>query len=188
MMLIGTLNYPQDFSKRAPFVSTVPLYMRLQEHHCISPQVPLPCGGEHDGFDDGLFNAYFPRIRFAQNDVRSLVIVPPPFVFVILMHLCRASSTPKTSLTKSMPTKRTSRASPTRTTRPHVMRVYNVSPKKNESLVLILLESPPPRRRRRYPHPHPRLNTIPWISVRTTSTSLSRALAVGFKISSSLVP
>jgi hypothetical protein len=76
MMLVGTLNYPQDFSERAPFVSTVPLYMRLQEHHCISPQVPLPCGGEHDGFDDGLFNAYFPRIRFAQNDVRSLVIHP----------------------------------------------------------------------------------------------------------------
>jgi hypothetical protein len=62
MSLISHSDYPDVFTEDYPHTSTIPLYMRLKEHHCISPAEPLPCGGRNDGFDDGLFDGYFPQM------------------------------------------------------------------------------------------------------------------------------
>lgn len=64
--LITTADFPLDFfdhSNASTISNTIPIYMRLQEHHCISPQVPVPAGGKNDAFDDGLRNAYFPNVQ-----------------------------------------------------------------------------------------------------------------------------
>ena len=44
-----------------PSLAEFPVYVRFREHHCISPETPVPTGGTHHGFDDGLLNAYLPR-------------------------------------------------------------------------------------------------------------------------------
>ena len=67
MALVSTPNFPPTFSERNPDVSAVPVYMRLQEHHCVSPQEPVNIGGTGDGFDDGLGNAYFPPVMALQK-------------------------------------------------------------------------------------------------------------------------
>jgi hypothetical protein len=47
--------------------------MRLKEHHCISPQEPVPAGGEEDDLvDDGILNAWFPPVELAAYGVRPL--------------------------------------------------------------------------------------------------------------------
>jgi hypothetical protein len=68
MSLIGTAEYPANFSAASLGSAMVPLYMRLREHHCISPQTPAATGGKNDGFDDGLFNAYFPPMHSQESD------------------------------------------------------------------------------------------------------------------------
>jgi hypothetical protein len=55
-------------------MSTWPLFMRLKEHHCISPQRPVPAGGpEDDAFDDGIRNAWFPTVNLVARHVRRLM-------------------------------------------------------------------------------------------------------------------
>lgn len=47
--------------------------MRLKEHHCISPQRPVPAGGQDDSsLDDGICNAWFPPVELATYPVRCL--------------------------------------------------------------------------------------------------------------------
>jgi hypothetical protein len=67
MRLMTTPDYPPEFSESSTHVTTVPIYMRLREHHCHSPQTPVGCGGLQNGFDDGLQNAYFPTMLMQEN-------------------------------------------------------------------------------------------------------------------------
>lgn len=67
MQLISTPDYPPMFSEAGPQVTTVPIYMRLREHHCVSPQEPIDCGGSDDGFDDGMKTAYYPSMRMMRE-------------------------------------------------------------------------------------------------------------------------
>lgn len=56
-----------------PFLATVPVYMRLREHHCINPQYPVLTGGTHNGFDEGIRNAWFPLINLQEsNDIVTI--------------------------------------------------------------------------------------------------------------------
>ncbi|KAI0295023.1 hypothetical protein BC826DRAFT_1104480 [Russula brevipes] len=65
-------NYPEQFGETFPFMSTWPFFMRLKEHHCISPQEPVPHGGsEDDPFDDGIRNAWFPPVDLAMHRGRA---------------------------------------------------------------------------------------------------------------------
>jgi hypothetical protein len=73
MQLVSTAEYPPTFSESNPHVSTVPIYMRIREHHCISPQLPAGIGGAADGFDDGFKDAYFPPLNYQQNAVRTFL-------------------------------------------------------------------------------------------------------------------
>ena len=51
--------------------------MRLKEHHCISPQEPVPPGGpEDDPFDDGIRNAWFPPVDLVTRHVCRLTSKP----------------------------------------------------------------------------------------------------------------
>jgi hypothetical protein len=73
LALVTNPNYPENFGEGAPFMSTWPLFMRLKEHHCISPQVPVPPGGpEDDPFDDGIRNAWFPSVELVKHRVCRL--------------------------------------------------------------------------------------------------------------------
>jgi hypothetical protein len=52
--------------------------MRLQEHHCISPQKTVPPGGTDDDLlDDGVRNAWFPTVDLFQSGVRPIFIASP---------------------------------------------------------------------------------------------------------------
>lgn len=64
---------PGRFGEGDPHVTTVPVFMRLREHHCISPQVPIPAGGRGDGFDDGLHNAWMPKIHIRETQGDAFV-------------------------------------------------------------------------------------------------------------------
>lgn len=70
MNLIMTPDRPATFGEGSPQLTTVPLFMRLREHHCISPAKPVATGGRHDGFDDGLCNAWFPKTHMRESEVR----------------------------------------------------------------------------------------------------------------------
>ena len=51
--------------------------MRLKEHHCISPQTPVPAGGsEDDALDDGIRNAWFLPVDLVTRRVRRLISQP----------------------------------------------------------------------------------------------------------------
>jgi hypothetical protein len=71
MSLMGTVQRPPMFGEGDPQITTVPLYMRLREHHCINPQYPVLTGGRHNGFDDGLENAWLPPVRMRESNVCS---------------------------------------------------------------------------------------------------------------------
>lgn len=61
--LVTNPDYPEQFGEASPFISTWPFFMRLTEHHCISPQRIVPPGGTYDDpFDDGIRNAWFPTV------------------------------------------------------------------------------------------------------------------------------
>lgn len=67
--LLPTMNYPQDFSEMSPFMTTWPVFMRLREHHCINPAVPLLPGGPADDLaDDGIQNAWMPAVHCRESD------------------------------------------------------------------------------------------------------------------------
>ncbi|KAJ3489605.1 hypothetical protein NLI96_g2037 [Meripilus lineatus] len=61
--LITAAQFPANFSPQNPNLTTMPLYMRLREHHCISPEFSVLPGGDHDGFDDGIRNGWFPKVN-----------------------------------------------------------------------------------------------------------------------------
>lgn len=67
MGLIVTAQRPSSFGEGNLHV-TVPLFMRLREHHCIDPQFPIRTGGKGDGFDDGLANGWLPLLRIEEKD------------------------------------------------------------------------------------------------------------------------
>ena len=55
--------------------------MRLQEHHCISPQRTVPPGGtDDDPLDDGVRNAWFPTVDLFQSGVRPIFIASPDLI------------------------------------------------------------------------------------------------------------
>lgn len=58
--LIHSQEFPQTFAYDHPRLFTSPLYMNLREHHCVNPETPAASGGEPEGFDDGICNAWFP--------------------------------------------------------------------------------------------------------------------------------
>ncbi|KAI0789567.1 hypothetical protein C8Q75DRAFT_807191 [Abortiporus biennis] len=66
--LITSKVFPDTFSTTNPMLITVPIYMRLREHHCINPEYPTVTGGAHDGFDDGIRNGWFPDIKISEGN------------------------------------------------------------------------------------------------------------------------
>jgi len=74
MSLVTNPNYPEGFGETSPFMSTWPFFMRLKEHHCISPQLPVPAGGnEDDPFDAGIRNAWFPAVNVSLQSDRAVL-------------------------------------------------------------------------------------------------------------------
>ena len=69
MGLVVTAHRPPGFGEGNPQITTVPLFMRLREHHCINPESPVRVGGRRNGFDDGLENAWLPPLRMRESDV-----------------------------------------------------------------------------------------------------------------------
>lgn len=74
-------------------MATVPLFVHLHEHHCIGPCSPAVTGGKHDGFDDGLANAWLPMTRISKSDVRPFpaylyrdLLSDHPFFFSLSLH------------------------------------------------------------------------------------------------------
>ncbi|KAJ7682850.1 hypothetical protein B0H17DRAFT_1075117 [Mycena rosella] len=73
--LVTTRGYPPGFNEGFLGTTTVPLFMRIEEHHSYAPQRPAPCGGAGDGWDDGLSNAYFPpNTRIVRDGVRGVSV------------------------------------------------------------------------------------------------------------------
>jgi hypothetical protein len=64
---LASADWPSNVNEIGQFAS-VPFYMRLREHHSVSPRTPTSAGGRNDGFDDGLFNAYFPTMHCQESD------------------------------------------------------------------------------------------------------------------------
>ena len=64
------------FGENYPFVTTVPVMVRLREHHCIRPAkaVEVPVGDDADRlFDEGVRNGWLPgRTKFRENGVSSV--------------------------------------------------------------------------------------------------------------------
>ncbi|KAJ7122123.1 hypothetical protein C8R44DRAFT_919315 [Mycena epipterygia] len=58
--LVTTCDYPPHFDEAYLGTTTVPVFMRIEEHHSLAPHVPMPCGGAGDDWDDRLANGYFP--------------------------------------------------------------------------------------------------------------------------------
>jgi hypothetical protein len=75
-----TPQRPAGFGEGSPQLTTVPLFMRLREHHCINPQVPIRTGGTHNGFDDGLENAWLPPFRMRESGVCLATFLKPQLV------------------------------------------------------------------------------------------------------------
>ncbi|KDQ53675.1 hypothetical protein JAAARDRAFT_61082 [Jaapia argillacea MUCL 33604] len=64
MDLVRTANMPPAFTQTDPFVNGRPVYMRIQEHHCISPNTPYPFANADE---HGINNAWFPTWRSLQE-------------------------------------------------------------------------------------------------------------------------
>ena len=71
--LVQSQAFPNDFSASNPFLSVIPVYMNLREHHCINPEFPVGPGGSNDGFDEGLCNGWFPDQRLEESRDRGIV-------------------------------------------------------------------------------------------------------------------
>ncbi|KAI0029418.1 hypothetical protein K488DRAFT_56422 [Vararia minispora EC-137] len=75
MNLLATPDYPDGFGETSPWMSSWPVYMRLQEHHCISPATPVPVPrNADDALDNHVWNAYFPLGFGVRNDLDTLTI------------------------------------------------------------------------------------------------------------------
>ena len=70
MALVTNPDYPKQFGDTDPAISLWPLFLRLKEHHCVSPQEPVPPGGQDDDpVDDGIRNAWFPPVNSVVHQV-----------------------------------------------------------------------------------------------------------------------
>jgi len=67
--LVSTPHRPLNVGERSPPFVIVSLFRRLPEHYYINPQLPIFTGGKHDGFDDGLENAWLPSLQMHENNV-----------------------------------------------------------------------------------------------------------------------
>jgi hypothetical protein len=85
--IANTVTLPGEFGESFPFVTTVPVMVRLREHHCIRPATAciVPVGDEPDDlFDEGVRNGWLPSgTKFREDGVSS---APSPFVSLSL-HL-----------------------------------------------------------------------------------------------------
>jgi len=73
LALVTNPHYPAHFDTDVS-TSTWPLFMRLKEHHCVSPQEPVPAGGpDDDPLDDGIRNAWFPPINLTTHRGRAIL-------------------------------------------------------------------------------------------------------------------
>jgi hypothetical protein len=68
--LIWTRMRPMPFTERNVDLTVMPVYVRIREHHCVSPAPMIDVGGRNDGFDDGLLNAWLPRMSMRERDGR----------------------------------------------------------------------------------------------------------------------
>ena len=118
MGLMMTPHRPPHFGEGNPQVTTVPLFMRLREHHCINPQFPVLTGGKHNDFDDGLENAWLPPLRMQESDVcGSLQLSFWLYFNTFLGGVYRAKLRRRTTAVMYPFTTHTSLASPIPTTR-----------------------------------------------------------------------
>lgn len=78
--IANTVTLPPGFGESFPFVTTVPVMVRLREHHCIRPAraVEVPSGDDPDRlFDEGVRNGWLPNgIKFREDGVSSF-----PYLF-----------------------------------------------------------------------------------------------------------
>jgi len=54
-----------------------PLFMRLQEHHCLAPNVRLPPGIDSSGWGDGILNAWLPQGIVVRNLEDAIEVFDP---------------------------------------------------------------------------------------------------------------
>lgn len=78
LSLATSTTFPENFNSSSYGLLSLPLYMNLREHHCISPARPAPLGGSssprHDqddeviSWDEGLMNGWFPHdVEFVER-------------------------------------------------------------------------------------------------------------------------
>lgn len=75
--IANTVSLPSEFGESFPFVTTVPVMVRLREHHCIRPAkaVEVPEGDEPDElFDEGVRNGWLPGGTKFREDGRKLEV------------------------------------------------------------------------------------------------------------------
>ena len=88
--IANAMTPPSGFGESFPFVTTVPVMVRLREHHCIRPAraVEVPTGGDLDRlFDEGVRNGWLPRgIKFREDGVSSV-----PYLFTSPPLTCPAA-------------------------------------------------------------------------------------------------
>lgn len=76
--IANTVTLPAEFGESFPFVTTVPVMVRLREHHCIRPAraVEVPIGDDADRlFDEGVRNGWLPGgVKFREDGVSSVLI------------------------------------------------------------------------------------------------------------------
>jgi hypothetical protein len=74
--ITSTVTLPAGFGESFPFVTTVPIMVRLREHHCIRPAraVEVPVGDNADWlFDEGVRNGWLPGgTKFREDGVSSV--------------------------------------------------------------------------------------------------------------------
>ena len=75
--IANTATLPTSFGESYPFVTTVPVMVRLREHHCIRPAraVEVPAGDDADRlFDEGVRNGWLPGgTKFREDGVSSIL-------------------------------------------------------------------------------------------------------------------
>ncbi|KDQ55889.1 hypothetical protein JAAARDRAFT_195695 [Jaapia argillacea MUCL 33604] len=68
--LVRTASMPPSFTQTNPFVNGRPVYMHIQEHHCISPNTPYPFA---DVDEHGINNAWFPIMEGAKHTYETYI-------------------------------------------------------------------------------------------------------------------
>ena len=74
--IASNVALPEEFGESSPFITTVPVMVRLREHHCIRPAkaVDVPGGDSADRlFDEGVRNGWLPgTTKFREDGVSSV--------------------------------------------------------------------------------------------------------------------